>query len=522
MALLSSDETASIVPLDGDEELKEPFGARPRVIAEAPLGAAAARGFYWQSSLSVLSKIISMVSQIVLSWFLSSTDFGLISNSTTFASAIWLIQDGGLLHILIKRRRFGVWATPIFWLTVYLGLTTAVLVALAGFIAAKSMHEHALCGLMLILALRGILSSPSIVPIAQVTRDMRFALLATVGTTMVALERGLAIFLTLPWLHWGAYGVIIAMTIVSGVRTVVFWWYARTPIRKAQRIHRWKYVARDNLLLLMSQSFQYVTSMGDNLLMAFFCTPNIVGDYYWAFNLSMQTTMLLTYNLGGVLYSTLTRLQREPARMRQAFVRAARMLTMIGIPGCFLQAAMARPLVEFFFKHRWDSAIPALQVLSIGMAMSLINIPAISLIRAQGRFATERTMAGICAGIFLIAAFCGASLRSSLTMAIAVAIYNVIAGTLYVSVALEGEWQITASIFAWPLILASLAIACGYVVARQIPLTSRLQCIEQMLVLAAVATPLYMLGAWKLMPDVWAEAKHHLRPILRRLRLRRA
>src|SRR6202012_3616939 len=153
--------------------------------------------------------------------------------------------------------------------------------------------------------------------------------------------RGLMVFFTSPWIRWGAYGWIIALTIVSGSRTALMWWYARPKVKWQLQLHRWKYVYRDSWLLTTALGFQTITIYGYNLLLSIFRPTNVVDDYYWVYNLSLQTTMLLTSNLGGVLFPALTKLQREPERMKQAFVRAARVLTMIGVPVCFLQAALA-------------------------------------------------------------------------------------------------------------------------------------------------------------------------------------
>ena len=247
------------------------------------------------------------------------------------------------------------------------------------------------------------------------------------------------VLFTSPLVRWGANGFIVAMLIVSAVRTVIMWWYARPLAKMKPEVHRWKFVYRDSWLLTVKAltTFQTIVFYGDNLLLALFRPQEVVGDYFWAFNLSMQTTTLLTTNLGGVLFPALSRLQREPERMRQGFIRAARMLTMLGVPGCLLQSALARPLVVLVFGSRWLTAVPALQVLSLGMAMSLVNYPTIGFLRAQGRFHAERTLSGVCAGMFLLAALLGAILGGSLSMSIAVAIYNFVAGIMFLRIAID-------------------------------------------------------------------------------------
>lgn len=510
-------ENAPITTGD-DEELRDPLADRPSTSIAAPIGAVAARGFYWLAALSVVTKLIGTVTQVVLSRFVGDEEFGQIGTALTIASFIWLIQDAGLTQILIKRERhFARWCTPVFWFSILLGLIAAVLTAGSGPFAARMLHQPIFIGLMAILGLRGLLSAPSAVPVAALNNQLRFEVLAILGLAMLLLERGLMIFLTSPWVRWGAYGWIIALTIVSGSRTVLMWWYGRPPVKWQLQARRWKYFYHDSWLLTMALGFQTIAVYGDNLFLTIFRPTKVVGDYYWAYNLSLQTVILLTSNLGSVLFPTFSKLQREPERMRQGFIRAARMLTMIGVPGCFLQAALAKPIILLVFGSKWLSAAPALSVLSLGMAFGLVNYPVVGMLRAQGRFDIERTLSAVCAGIFLVAAFLGAWLGGSLSMAIAVAIYNLIAGLIFVRIGIGRNWWKIISIFLLPTVCSAYAIGLGYVLSLRINGTTRVGWMEQVAVIMLVGGIIYTISARLLMHDTWNEAMPHLRGLARRM-----
>jgi O-antigen/teichoic acid export membrane protein len=515
---LPSEDTVPMIPIEGDEELNDPLRERPMRTIAAPVGAVAARGFYWLTALSLLSKVIGTISQIVLSWFITRKDFGLIGTSTTIASFIWLINDAGLSQIMVKRqRRFALWATPTFWLSIVLGIIAAILTALSGLVAWRITHQKALLGLMLILAIRGLVAAPSAVPVAELNKDMRFRLLALMGIVFLLLERSLMILLTSPWVRWGAYGFVITVTMVTAMRTAAMWWYARSPVKMQAQFRRWKYIYRDSWLLMMAQGFQTISTYGDNMLLAIFRSQEIVGDYYWAYNFSLQTVTFLTVNLANVLFPALSKLQREPERMRQGFIRAALLLTTFGIPCCLLQAAVARPMVIFVFGTRWQTAIPALQVLSLGMAFALVNYPAVGLLRAQGRFDMERKISGICAGLFLIVAFFGAYCGGSLSMAIAVAIYNVVAGVLFLRCAMGPDWRAIAAIFVKPLVPSVLAIGLAYLLSWHMSAVDRVGCLKQVVVVTALGGVGYAIAARIMIPEAWKEGMVHLRPIWRHM-----
>lgn len=516
---MSSDGALPLQDDAGEADLESPLGARPTRIAAPAMGAVAARGFYWLTALSLATKALSTVTQIVLSWFMTRTDFGLVATTTTVATFVWLIQDSAYSQILIQRqRRFAVWSTAVFWLVLCLGVISAVLLVSAGAISSRVLNQPPLMWLMAIMALRGFASCVAAVPWSQLNAEMRFGLLAGLGLVLVALERGLMMLLTSPWVRWGAYGYIVALLVVSVARTILLWWYGRSKIKKGFYVRRWKYMARDGWLLTLSQTFQTITSWGDNLLLACFRPQDVVGDYYWAYNLSIQTIILLTGNITGVLFSALSRLQREPERMHNGFLRASRMVAMVGVPGCILQAALARPLAEMLFGARWLSAIPALQVLSLGMGMSLMSYPSVGFLRAQGRFATERTLSGICAAMFLVAATLGAMLGGSLSMGIAVAIYNVIAGFIYLRIALGPVWGEIFSVYLPAWLLSMPTIGLGYLLSRVIaPGTGMHEWLIQIGLVIGVGVPTYTLAARWALPEVWAEMIGHLLPMMRKM-----
>ncbi|HWB54753.1 MAG TPA: oligosaccharide flippase family protein [Tepidisphaeraceae bacterium] len=518
---MASENETSIQGGGDDAATDSSTPSRPAQVIAPPVGASAARGFYWLTTLSLINKGVTTVSQIVLFWYISREDFGLLATSTTIATFIGIIQDAGLVPILVRRqRRFLLWCTPVFWLSLALALISATVLTGTGMITAHFLHHPALAGLMAILSVRSLFAAPSAVPLAHLSKDMRFGLLAVYGFVGLVIERSLMILFTCTWWRWGAYGLVIAMTIVTALRTVALWSAAKTPIKWSPRFRRWPYVLRDSWLLSAAQLFQTIAGFGDNLLLALFRSQEVVGDYYWAFNLSMQTTILLTTNLGGVLFPALSKLQREPARMLRAFLRAAKLLSVVGIPCCFLQAAVAAPGVEILFGAKWRPGVPALEVLSVGMAMALLNYPALGLLRAQGRFRTERRLSAACAVMFLIAALIGAASGGALSMAIAVSIYNAIAGTVYFLTATKGTLRQFIVFYAPQLALSAVCIGGAYIVTQMMvptPNSSGLLWLQIGLTVSISAVS-YAIAMRLLMRQVWDELMSHMVPIWRRMK----
>ena len=158
-------------------------------------------------------------------------------------------------------------------------------------------------------------------------------------------------------------------------------------------LRRWRFLLGDSLFVLAANAAFLLTSQGDNILMGLYSTSAAVGVYYFAFNLSIQGTMLLVVNLFEVLLPSLSSIEDDPVRQTAALLRAMRAMCLVSVPFCLLQAATARPLIHLLFGPQWYPAIPIVQVLAIGMSFHVLSWPTHGLVTAQGRFRTNFFMA---------------------------------------------------------------------------------------------------------------------------------
>jgi PST family polysaccharide transporter len=233
-----------------------------------------------------------------------------------------------------------------------------------------------------------------------------------------------------------------------------------------------------------------------------------VGVYYFAFNLSLQTAMLLALNLDAVLMPVLSKLKDDVPRQRDAFLSAARAVALVGVPVCFLQAAVAGPAIRLVFDPKWYGAVHVLQVLSVGMALRVVTHPAQTLMRAQGRFATLTWLNAIGAIAFVAVTAVAAAGASDATaaawVALAVAGFFAVEGPGYALAAIRpagGTWRDVTGIYAVPLGLAAAAAAAGWLVGRLLPAAGgRGVAAVQMAVVGGTFAAVYVAGVWLIAP----------------------
>jgi O-antigen/teichoic acid export membrane protein len=431
------------------------------------------------------SKVVGMAGQIVLAWLLMPDDMGLWAKASIIMGFSGMIQTAGLRETLIHRQRnYHLWANTAFWMSVVLGLVAGAVTAAAAWPAAYLFHEPRLVGMLLVLAATSPLMSLDLAAEAKLQNQMRFGLLAMTNWGMELLKLALTVgFAAILPSQYKAYSFVLPRPIYAVARLLILWRAAQPPIRSKPQFSRWKYMFNDSATLFISGLFLMLQWQGDYIVLGRIYTGAILGIYYVAFNLSIQTMHLFTGNLTGVLFPALSKLQGDPARQIRAFLDATRMLALIAVPLCMLQIGLADPGIRLFFQdNKWQDAIPVLQALSLGMAFRVVASPGGSLIQAQGRFRVILITNVVNAIVFLSLATVGALvgdpdaaslwLRPATTVGIAVAFYFAVIGPIFLYVAIYpsgGTWRDIGRVYFAPMVAGVIAVACAMFIGSFVP-----------------------------------------------------
>ncbi|MBL8746279.1 MAG: oligosaccharide flippase family protein [Phycisphaerae bacterium] len=490
------------------------------------LAAATARGFFWMTFMGLATKVVGFVGQIALARVLRPDDFGLLSLAFTVSTFADLVQSYGLREVLVRRReKLRVWSGPAIWLSLVTGLSAGLAMAAAAPIAAAAYGKGPVVAhLILLLALTAPINALGIVPDAALQQGLRFKAMAFLlcGQTIGYLSCTLMLAL----LGFGAYSFALSMLMMSVARTACAWWLTRPRVTWRPRLSRSLRLLRPAVILVASAAVMNIMAQGDKLALGLFHSEAYVGAYFFAYNLSLQTAVLLSLNFARVLFPVMSRMQDDPARLRSAFIRAARTLMFLGAPLCFLQAAAAGPFIRGLVQsEKWLGSIPALQILSLGMAAHMMWNPSRSLIQVQGRYRFYlRSAIGYAAG-YCCVVFAAAKWGDITTVALAVAGALATATSLDCFFALRrigGTVEDVARIMLPAMLLAAVAAVPAWSLEFVMPSMPRVLGfpLREVVLLAAIPVVvglIYVPLLWWFAPDVWVELSHRMGPRLRRL-----
>lgn len=425
-----------------------------------PLAQSAASGLAYMTLLTILTKLATMVGQVVLAWLLLPSAFGLVGVSSSVTAIIGLVQDLGLLNVLVNRqKRFSLWAKPVFWMSLTVGLTTGLLMAFCAPIAARIYGMPEITGLILVVALASPLTAVGLVPMAFLRKQLRFKTLMVVGVIQNVGQVLLSILFA--WMGAEAYSFVLPQPIIAALVAAVLWYQAPVTIGWRLHLRKWRYLVTDSLILTLGRGCYTLISKGGYVVLGLLYTSTAVGIYYFAFNLSLQFISLLTGQLVSVLFPVLARMQGDAARQYRAFNRVLRLIATVTVPAALLQAATSDPLIRLIFDERWYPSIPVTQLLCVGMAIASVGFSNEALLFAQRRFKVFFFVGLIGLALFFPLALIGSFLGAEMGVAIGVTAHQIVLATagIYLTIRpLGGTMSDIVKLYRVPVPLAVVSI----------------------------------------------------------------
>lgn len=436
----------------------------------ARLGRSALIGTSWLLVQNIGSRVISFGSQIILARLLAPSDFGNIGLALTITTLASVIANFGVDDVLLQRQKtLDYWASSGFVASLVLGLLSFLGVAMAAPLFAAMYHSHILLSLLPLMAVAMPLTALSTVPMAKLRADLNFRLIATYMTAELAGTQLLTIGLAV-W-GFGVYSFAIPMPVMALVRAIAFWLIAKPRLGRI-RFKQLRMMSSNSAAVFGTKILTAAVSQGDYFVLGLFATKSVVGAYFFAFRLAIQPVQLLAGNLSNVLFPVLSHLKNEPERQKSAAIKASRVLAFIVMPYCFLQAAVARPLLTLVFGVKWQAAIPLVEILSVGLAFDAVSWVAGALLQARGEFRRSLIYSCVFFPVFFVMVTAGALYFSGIGVAFAVSGFYIAFAPVYsyrvfrkVGVSLKE----ISTIYVPPVIFATISATAAILSERWTP-----------------------------------------------------
>jgi polysaccharide transporter, PST family len=330
-------------------------------------------------------KMISQfASQLVLARLLFPQDFGLVAMIFPVLALVQILGDLGLAQAIIQRPKLTqAQVSSLFWITVTAGTLLGLIVVGIAPIAAGLYSEPRLIAPMRALGATLPIAALGILPVALLTRQMRFGVLSThdviatlsgISSSIVSALNGLS--------YWS---LVVGSLVTISVNLLLNWWRCSWRPSFPQLADSSLSDLRFGGGITVSNLSNFITTSGDALIIGLTIGKTALGLFDRSYRLVALPTSQLMAPIGNVATPLLCRLADRPDRYRQTFLELFQALLLLIVPIMLIGTSNAAVLVHWLLGERWEAASPVFAWICVGGLTTGAYQSAVWLFISQGR-----------------------------------------------------------------------------------------------------------------------------------------
>ena len=324
----------------------------------------AVAGVFWTALQKWSVRLSSFLGFLALGRLLSPRDFGVVALASTFIVLMTTLADTGFATYLVQEKNLTQQAQSTAF---HIATATGVLLFGVGcalaFPLAALLDVPELRSVLPVLASSLVFVGLSSVPVAMLTREMQFQVLAMrqVIATVCSVVVGIGLALAGAGV-WALVGLFLTLRVVTTVVLVLATEFR--PKGGFSRTEARKILAYSGKAMGAHLMFQ-ARDQGEVLLIGAIAGPVALGIWTIATRLVLVLGDLLGTVIGSVAAPLFARVQSDGARLGRAISATSGMGTLILAPALVLLALVSSELIPHVFGSQWRPATGVAALLAL-------------------------------------------------------------------------------------------------------------------------------------------------------------
>jgi O-antigen/teichoic acid export membrane protein len=348
---------------------------RPQVTAAtqaSDLRTSVLHGLAWSMLTVATCQVSRLLFGIMLARLLTPEEYGLAGLALVFSSLVIMLSDVALGAALVQRPTITeADRSTVFWTSAFIGVVFAIVgVASSGAIASLY-GEPAVQPLFAVLSVTFLIMSLGRAHAALFHREMDFRAIAIRGIGATFL--GGSIGVTAAMMGYGAWALIAQHIGFATATTVFLWAFSPWRPRMMFSVDSLRNLGGFGLNVSGARVVEYLNMSADKLLIGKFLGSSALGIYSVAYNVVLMPLSGLLIAIRDTMFPALSRVQEEPARLANGWLRATRLLAAISIPAMLSLAVVAHDFVVVVLGDRWEGAVPVLQIIALAGIVQAVS-----------------------------------------------------------------------------------------------------------------------------------------------------
>lgn len=343
-----------------------------------------AHGVIWSAIERFSTQGVQFLFGIILARMLTPADYGVIAMLTVFLAISQTFIDSGFSNAIIRKidRTEKDMATMFFFNIGMSLFCYAVIFLLAPFIAQfYAMPELTL--VLRVLALKIIVQSFNAVQTTTLVIRIDFKKQAKISLVCAVISGAVGIFFA--YNGYGVWALVIQALFSTVLMSTLYWLVVRWRPTCFFSRESFKYLFSYGSKLLISGIIDTVYNNIYPLIIGKYYTPAQLGGYSKAEHFAQFPSLNITRILQRVSFPVLSKMQNEPERMRNGYLKFLNMSTFIVFPLMMGLFALAKPCTLLFLTDRWEGMIILLQILCLAMMWYPVHAINLNMLQVLGR-----------------------------------------------------------------------------------------------------------------------------------------
>ena len=348
---------------------------------EDSLLAKTASGAGWVIGWRLATRLLGLLSTLVLARILGPGDFGLVALASSFIQAIDALLDFSVAEAIVRdpAPTRPLYDTA-FTLSLSRGVATMAAVAAAAWPVAAFFHEPRLAPVLLALGLASLVAALENIRTADLVRNLQFRREFQLWTLprIVQVVATIAVALLLRS-YWAlVFGVVFGRTLRTALS------YAMIPYLPRLTLAAWRPILGFTTWSWAVWIATVARDRVDTFLIGRIFAPAMVGVYSLGAEIAHLPTTELIEPLSRAFFPSFAQLRNQGMGVGAAYVRLLGAAATLVLPAGVGVAAVADPLVRLAFGPNWLEAIPVIQVLGVAATLGVVGMLSGTLLSAFG------------------------------------------------------------------------------------------------------------------------------------------
>ena len=321
---------------------------------------------------------------MILARLLSPDDFGLLAMATVFVNFAMIFSEMGISSALIQKqdthdRHY----YSAFWFNIVVGLCLTLFFIAVSPLIARFYKKPELVPILAVISLNFFFSSFVIIQQTILTKEMDFRKLAIRDIIAVIISGIVGVVLA--YNGFGVWSLVFQSVIFTLANAVLLWTVSSWRPKFSFAMADIKDIFHFSANLTGFNIVNYFARNIDQLLIGKFLGAQALGYYSLAYKIMLYPLQNVSQVIVKVMFPAFARMQGELEKVRIAYMRMIKAISLIVFPLMCSLFAIAPDFVHFVFGIRWTPIIILIQILSLCGLVQSISTTGGSIMLSQGR-----------------------------------------------------------------------------------------------------------------------------------------